>query len=239
MITEFGDFGRGNIRGDLYQRRPRPPVAHRLERPPYRVRRHLRRRQLFTRLGDRGIALRRVEVGLHLVDRPRIAAGQNDDRRGVAECLRHAAVGVLGTGAGLHAEDADLVARTQAADGVRHVQTDALLAHDDCADVQFGGRFDEMVHRIGEKDLRALLFQAVGDNVNDLHAVVSLNVGSNGRSEERGTRGEQPLTPKPWPLSPNLVAAFDSDRILQRFAIQKTPQIVAQNTPDIGRGLDR
>ena len=94
-VLEIRNLRRGDIGRDLHQRRARPPAPHRRERPPHRIRRHLRRRQLLARFGDRRIALGGVEVGLHLVDRPRISAGQDDDRGGIPECLCHAAECVL------------------------------------------------------------------------------------------------------------------------------------------------
>ena len=67
-----------------------------------------------------------------------VAHGHHQDRHGVAVGLGHAAEGVLGAGAVLHGEDADLLAGGDARDGVGHVQAGALLAHDDRADVGRG-----------------------------------------------------------------------------------------------------
>ena len=111
----------------------------------------------------------RVEVGRDVGEAPRIAAGQHHDRHRVAVGLGHAAEGVLGAGPVLHGEDADPLARGDAADRVGHVQAGALLAHDDGADVGLGGRLDDRVDRIADQELGTFALQDLGDGGDRLH----------------------------------------------------------------------
>jgi hypothetical protein len=69
----------------------------------------------------------------------------------------------------LHAEGADLLAGGDAADGIRHVQPDALLPHHHRADVLRRSEFDEMVHRIAGEDLDAFALHDFRDGFADLH----------------------------------------------------------------------
>ena len=84
------------------------------------------------------------------------------------------AEGVLGTGAVLHAENADLLPRRQTRVGVRHVQPDALLAHDDGADVLRRGRLDDRVDRVGEEHLHPFGLQHLADGFVDVHGLPCL-----------------------------------------------------------------
>ena len=69
----------------------------------------------------------------------------------------------------LHREDADLVRGRHAADRVRHVQADALLAHDDRADVRFRRRLDDGIDRIADQELHALALQDLRDGRRCFH----------------------------------------------------------------------
>ena len=69
----------------------------------------------------------------------------------------------------LHAEDADLLSRGHARDGIGHVQADALLADHDGADICGCRKLDEMVHWISEEDLDALAFHDFRDRRSHFH----------------------------------------------------------------------
>jgi hypothetical protein len=116
------------------------------------------------RHGDGGVEIRR-----HVRDAPRIARRNDQQRHRFAERLGHAAIGVLRAGAALHAEHAHLAALGQARHGVGHVQADALLAHDDRADVDRRAMLDQMVDGIGEEILDALALQDFRDCRAGLH----------------------------------------------------------------------
>ena len=68
------------------------------------------------------------EVGVNALARGGIAAGDAEEGDGVGVALGDAAEGVFGAGAGLHSEDANLVAVVNAAKAVRHIDARALLA---------------------------------------------------------------------------------------------------------------
>jgi hypothetical protein len=71
----------------------------------------------------------------------------------------------------LHAEGAELAARGDAADGVGHVQADALLPDHDGADVDGGRVLDQVVDRIAGEHLDALALHDLRDRVANLHAI--------------------------------------------------------------------
>ncbi|MEZ4660613.1 MAG: hypothetical protein R2911_23910 [Caldilineaceae bacterium] len=100
-------------------------------------------------------------AGVH-IGQARIAHGQHHNGRRIAISLRYAAKGVLRAGAALHGKDANLFARTEARNGVGHVQANALLAHDNRADVHLGRRLNQRVDRVGKEIFNALLFEDVG-----------------------------------------------------------------------------
>src|SRR5260221_9085581 len=83
--------------------------------------------------------------------------------------LRYAAKAVLGAGAVLHDENADLVARGHLGDGVAHMQPDALLPHHDRADVGLGRALDDRVDRVADQELDPLRLQDMGDRIGDFH----------------------------------------------------------------------
>src|SRR5690348_12644055 len=53
------------------------------------------------------------------------------------------------------------------------MQTDALLAHHDRADIGLGGGLDDRVDRIADQKLDPLALQDFGDGIGDLHEVSS------------------------------------------------------------------
>ena len=62
-----------------------------------------------------------------------------------------------------------------AGDRVGHVQADALLAHDDRADIGRGGEFEQMVDGIAAEDLDSLAFHDFRDSLTDLHSSIPLS----------------------------------------------------------------
>ena len=98
-----------------------------------------------------------------------VAHGHHEDRHGLAVGLGDAAVGVLGAGAVLHHEHADLLAGGDAGDGVRHVQADALLAHDDRADAGGGAVLQDVVHGIADDPLHAFALQDFCNRIAGFH----------------------------------------------------------------------
>ena len=124
------------------------------------------------RLGEFGDAAHLAggaEIRVDLGDAARVALRDHQHRDGFGIGLRDAAIGVLGTGAVLHAEGADLAAGGDAGDGVGHVQADALLAHDHRADVGRGGEFQQVVDRIAAEDLDPLALHNLSDSLTDFH----------------------------------------------------------------------
>jgi hypothetical protein len=87
--------------------------------------------------------------------------------------LRHAAHGVFGAWAVLHAESADGLPRGDPGDRVRHVNPDAFLPHHHRADVGGGGMLDEVIDRIAAEDLDTLPLHDFRDGGAELHAVLS------------------------------------------------------------------
>ena len=139
------------------------------ERAPQDVR-HLGARG--HRLGGFGDVARvddRVVVRLDVRDAARIAHRQHQQRHRVAIGLGDAAERVLGAGAVLHREHPDLLAAGQARHGIRHVQPDPLLAHDDRPDADARGELEDVVDRIAEDDLDAFALQDLRDRLTCLH----------------------------------------------------------------------
>ena len=100
----------------------------------------------------------------------RIAGRQHQHRYRVAVGLRHAAVGVFGAGAVLHAERAHFLAARQARYGIRHVQADSLLADDDGPDIRDRGCLQQLVARVSEQDIDALPLQDLRDCGSSFHS---------------------------------------------------------------------
>ena len=169
-----GDFLAQDVGRELDQHRAGAAVLDRREGAPQRLDRRVGDRDLLRQFRDVAEIERRVEVRMDLVDVAGIAGRQHDDRAGIAVGLRDAAERVLGAGPVLHDEDADLVARAELADGIAHMQPDALLAHHDRADIGLGRPLDDRVDRIADQPLDPLLFQDLGDRVGDLHRAAPL-----------------------------------------------------------------
>ena len=74
----------------------------------------------------------------------------------------------------LHHEHAELAARGHARHGIGHVQTGALLAHDDRADAGGRAALQDVVDRIADDGLHAFAAQDLGDGVGDFHGRISL-----------------------------------------------------------------
>ena len=145
--------------GELDQDRARPAVADLRERAAHRVRHGLDQDHLFRPLGDVLVVEQRAEVRRDVEQAPGIPAGQHHDRDGVAERLGHAAERVLRARPMLHRENADPLARADAADRVGHVQPGALLPHDDRADVGLGRRLDDGIDRVADQEVHAFALE--------------------------------------------------------------------------------
>jgi hypothetical protein len=121
------------------------------------------------RFGERFHRLAGIEVGFDIGEPSRITHRQHEHGDGFAKALRHAAHGVFGAGAVLHAEGADGAPGGDARNRVRHVQPNALLPHHDGADVGIGRVFDEMVHGIAAENLNSLALHDFRNGGAELH----------------------------------------------------------------------
>ncbi len=83
--------------------------------------------------------------------------------------MRHAAHGVLGAGAVLHAERADAAAGGHPRDRVRHVEADAFLPHHDRADIGIGGVLDEVIDGIAAENFDSLALHDFRNGGAELH----------------------------------------------------------------------
>ena len=175
----------------LDQNRPRPAVLHLGERAAHRVHDRVGHDDLLAPLGDVLVVQERVEVGLDVRDAARIAAGQHDDPHRIAVGLGHTAERVLRPRPVLHREDADAVARRDAAHGVGHVEPGPLLADDDRPDIRLRGRLDDRVDRIPDEKFHAFPLEDLRNGRRCLHERL---LGSN--CPRRGAGSAYP-TPDP------------------------------------------
>ena len=153
-----------------------------------------------------------VEVGRDVDAIARIATGEHDDGRRFAVRLRHAAEGVLRARAVLHREDADLLTRGDAADRVGHVQTSALLANDDGADVSPRGRLDDRVDGVADQKLDTFASQDLGNGIGSFHARPAYPAASGTRSPPRSGL-DDPLNPCERLRSCGVGGGLDDDRV--------------------------
>ena len=158
-----------DVRGQLDQGGPRAAVPDLGERTAQGVGDRVGHHDLLDPLGHGAVGDDRAEVRGNAAEPPREPRGQHDDGRRVAVGLGDAAEGVLGPGTVLHGEDADPPAGGQPADRVGHVETDALLADDDGADVGPRRRLDDGIDGVADQELDALAFQDLGDGRSALH----------------------------------------------------------------------
>ena len=107
-------------------------------------------------------------------DAARIAHGQHQHRHAFAIALRHAAIGILGARAMLHAESANGAARCHARNGIRHMQADSLLPDHDGADIRIRRIFDQMIDRIAGEDLNPLTLHDFCNGRAEFHAGLPL-----------------------------------------------------------------
>jgi hypothetical protein len=98
-----------------------------------------------------------------------VAGRQDQDRHRLAVALGDAAEAVLRPRTVLHGEHAQPAARVEAAVGVGHVDTGALLADDDRAHVGGSGRFDDRVDGIGDERVHAFPLEDLGHGLGDFH----------------------------------------------------------------------
>ena len=169
VVQGLGDFLVPHVGRDLDDDRAAATVLQPGEGAAQDVADLIGNRDRLGRLGVRLHRLTRIEVRVDVGDPPRVALRQHQHRDGLAVGLRDAAHGVFRAGTVLHAEDADVLARGDAGDGVRHVHADALLAHDDGADVGVGGVLDQMIDRIAAEDLDPLALHDFRDCRAELH----------------------------------------------------------------------
>jgi len=102
-------------------------------------------------------------------DPARIPLRDDQHRNRLGIRLGHAAIGVFRPRPMLHAERADLFARGNAGNRIRHVQADAFLPDDDRPDIGRGGEFQQVVDGIAAEDLDPLALHDLGDCLTDLH----------------------------------------------------------------------
>ena len=153
-----------------------------------------------------------VEVGRDVDAIARIATGEHDDGRRFAVRLRHAAEGVLRARAVLHREDADLLTRGDAADRVGHVQTSALLANDDRADISARGRLDDRVDGVTDQKLDTFASEDLGHGIGSFHARPAYPAASGTRSPPRSGLDDL-LNPCERLRSCGVGGGLDDDRV--------------------------
>lgn len=102
----------------------------------------------------------------------RPADRQHYDGRRFTIRLRHTPEGILSSRALLHGKHPDAPARVQAAEGVSHVQTGALLAHDDGAYVDLCRGLDDGTDRVVDYKLDAFPFENFGNSRRAVHGLV-------------------------------------------------------------------
>ena len=173
VVEVVGHVVAHDVDRDLDQHRARAAVPHLREGAPHGVGNRLGQDDLLAPLGDVLEVQERGEVRRDVQELARVAARQHDDRHRVAEGLRHAAERVLRARAVLHGEDADALAGGDAADRVRHVQADPLLADDDRADVVLGGGLDDLVDRVADEELDAFVLEDLRDGGGGFHGWLS------------------------------------------------------------------
>ena len=167
--------------GNLDDRRPAAAVAQVAEGAAHGVGEFARHDQVLGDLRHAAHLARGAEVRIDAGDAARIALRDHQQRDGLAVRLGDAAIGVLAARAVLHAEGADLAAGGDARDRVRHVEADALLAHDDRPDVGGGRVFQQMVDGIAAEDLDPLALHDFGNCLANLHLDFSPRVDVRGR----------------------------------------------------------
>src|SRR5207244_5557349 len=64
---------------------------------------------------------------------------------------------------------AHLLSRADAAHGVGHVQTGALLAHDDRPNVSLRSSLDDRVHRVANQELNTFALEDLGNSGRSFH----------------------------------------------------------------------
>jgi hypothetical protein len=74
----------------------------------------------------------------------------------------------------LHRKDANRLARAHSADGIRHMQSGALLANDDGTNVGLGGCLDDRIDGIADQKFDALTFQDLGHGRGSFHMSQSM-----------------------------------------------------------------
>ena len=113
-----------------------------------------------------------LEVRVNALARAGIAAGYGEERHGVRVALRHTTEGVFGAGAGLHREDANLVAVVYTAVAVGHVDARALLPAEDRANAFLGSLVYQRLRRKARKPFHAFGLENLHDSLVTVHALL-------------------------------------------------------------------
>ena len=146
-----GVFGVGDVAGKLQQDGAEPAVLEVGEGAAHHLRYALHHVDEARPLGDALVVGHGLEVGMHALARAGVAARDGEERHGVGVALRHAAEGVFRARAGLHREDANLVAVVDAAVAVGHVHARAFLAAENGPNALFGRLVNQRLRREGTK----------------------------------------------------------------------------------------
>ena len=176
-VVEIADLLAPDISRDFNDGRTAAAVAQVVERAPHGIGDFPRHDHMLGDLRHATHLARRAEVRIDAGNAPRVALWDDQKWHGLAVRLGDATIGVLATGAVLHAEGADLLAGGDAGDRVGHVDPDALLTHDDRADIGRSGVFQQVVDRVAAEDLDPLALHDFRNCLADLHRSRSLCFG--------------------------------------------------------------
>jgi hypothetical protein len=172
-VVDIADFLVPDIGRDFNDCRPAAAVADGAERAAQDVADFLGQRNRFGQLRDPAHLPHGIVVGIDVGDATGIALRDHQHRNGFGVSLRHAAIGVLGAGTVLHAERADLSPGRHAGDGVRHVQANALLTHDNRPYVCRRGELQQVIDRIATQDLDPFALHDLRNSLTDFHPPIS------------------------------------------------------------------
>ncbi len=158
-----------HVAGDFEQHRAGTAIASHRKRAAQRRDDHVGRADLFGLFDDVLVVEGGVEAGAHPTLIAGRAAGNDDQRHAFGPGLGDRAERVLDSGTGLAAENADLLALAEAADGIGHVDADTLLADDDRANSGGRGGLGERVQRIGQEVLGTFSLENFGCSLGNVH----------------------------------------------------------------------
>ena len=162
-----------NVQWHFDNHRSTPTIAQLKKRAPHDFWGRAAHGQRLYPLRDMLHVERRIEVRIVVGEATWITRWNYQYRHRFRVSLGYAPERVFGARAMLHTEHTDLVAAGQARVSIRHVQADALLAHDDGANVHFGCGFDQRIDRVGEQNVHAFGLHGVSNSVNDFHCLLT------------------------------------------------------------------